>query len=142
MDTAKSRNTQMEHLREDFKKHGIRKVKLGGFDIDGILRGKYVSLEKFWGVAEGGLGFCDVIFGWDSGDQLYDNATITGWHSGYPDTRATVDLGSFRRIPWAEGTAAFLLDFEAEVGKPLPVSPRQLLQKIDQKARSMGYAVK
>ena len=63
MDTAKSRATQIEHLREEFKKQNIRKVKLGGFDIDCVLRGKYVSLEKFWGVAEGGMGFCDVIFG-------------------------------------------------------------------------------
>lgn len=142
METTRSRASQLEHLREEFRKHAIRKVKLGGFDVDGVLRGKYVSLEKFWSVAEGGLGFCDVIFGWDSADQLYDNATVTGWHSGYPDTRATVDLTTFRRIPWEEGTAAFLLDFEAEPGKPLAVSPRQLLQKIDARARALGFAVK
>jgi glutamine synthetase len=142
MDAAKARAAQLKGLRDTFQEHGIRKVKLGGFDIDGVLRGKYVSLDKFWGVAEGGLGFCDVIFGWDSGDQLYDNSQVTGWHSGYPDVRATVDLSTFRRIPWEPGTAAFILDFEAEVGKPLPVSPRQLLQKIDAKARSLGFAVK
>jgi glutamine synthetase len=136
MDTAKSRAPQIEHLREEFRKHGIRKVKLGGFDVDGVLRGKYVSLDKFWGVAESGLGFCDVIFGWDSGDLLYDNATVTGWHSGYPDVHATVDLSTYRRIPWEEGTAAFLLDFD------VPVSPRGVLQKVEQKARAMGFAVK
>src|SRR3954469_7778721 len=142
MDAAKARAAQIDGLRDRFEKQGIRKVKLGGFDVDGILRGKYVSLDKFWSVAEGALGFCDVIFGWDSGDQLYDNAQVTGWHSGYPDVRATVDLSTFRTIPWEPGTAAFLLDFELEPGKPLPVSPRQLLQKIDAKARSLGFAVK
>ena len=142
MDAAKARASQLEALRDTFEKQGIRKVKLGGFDIDGILRGKYVSLDKFWGVAEGGLGFCDVIFGWDSADQLYDNSAVTGWHSGYPDVRATVDLSTYRKIPWEPDTAAFILDFEAEVGKPLPVSPRQLLQKIDAKAASLGFAVK
>ena len=136
MDTAKIRSGQIEHLREQFKKDGIRKVKLGGFDIDCILRGKYVSLDKFWGVAESGIGFCDVIFGWDSGDQLYDNAKVTGWHSGYPDAHATVDLTTYRSIPWEEGTAAFLLDFE------VPAAPRKLLQSVEQKARSMGYALK
>ena len=136
METAKSRASQIDRLREEFRKDGIRKVKLGGFDVDGILRGKYVSLDKFWGVADGGLGFCDVIFGWDSGDVLYDNATVTGWHSGYPDTHATVDLSTYRRIPWEQSTAAFLLDFES------PVSPRGLLQKVEQKARALGYAVK
>src|SRR5213082_3199952 len=115
----KTRATQVEALREQFQKHGVRKVKLGGFDIDGILRGKYVSLEKFWGAAEGGLGFCDVIFGWDSGDVLYDNAELTGWHTGYPDTLAKVDLSTLRYIPWEPGTAAFLLDFQGHDGKPL-----------------------
>ena len=61
MDMAKPRAAQIEHLREEFRKRGIRKVKLGGFDVDGVLRGKYVSLDKFWGVADGGLGFCDVV---------------------------------------------------------------------------------
>jgi len=136
MDTAKSRAPQLEHLREEFRKHSIRKVKLGGFDVDGVLRGKYVSLDKFWGAADGGLGFCDVIFGWDSGDVLYDNATVTGWHSGYPDVHATVDLSTYRRIPWEEGTAAFLLDFD------VPVSPRGVLKAVEQKARGMGFTVK
>ena len=136
MDAAKSRKAQIEHLREEFRKHGIRKAKLGGFDVDGVLRGKYVSLDKFWGVAESGLGFCDVIFGWDSADALYDNASVTGWHTGYPDAHATVDLSTYRRIPWEEATAAFLLDFE------MPVSPRGVLQKVEQKARAMGFSVK
>ncbi len=136
MDSAKNRAKQIEHLREEFRKLDVRKVKLGGFDVDGVLRGKYVSLDKFWGVAESGLGFCDVIFGWDSADMLYDNAQVTGWHSGYPDAHATVDLSTFRLIPWEEQTAAFLLDFE------VPVSPRQVLQKVEQKARALGFSVK
>src|SRR2546430_3868358 len=136
MDTPKSRKAQLERLREEFRNHGIRKVKVGGFDVDGVLRGKYVSLDKFWSVAEGGLGFCGVIFGWDSGDQLYDNAAVTGWHSGYPDTHASVDLSTYRRIPWEEGTGAFLLDFD------VPVSPRGVLQKVEQKARAMGFTIK
>jgi len=136
MEAAKPRKAQIEQLREEFRKHEIRKVKLGGFDVDGVLRGKYVSLDKFWGVAESGLGFCDVIFGWDSGDALYDNVSVTGWHTGYPDAHATVDLSTYRRIPWEEATAAFLLDFE------MPVSPRGVLQKVEQKARAMGFSVK
>jgi glutamine synthetase len=140
--SEKPRAAQLEAIRELFAKAQVRKVKVGGFDVDGILRGKYVSLDKFWNIAEGGLGFCDVIFGWDSGDQLYDNAQVTGWHTGYPDTRATVDLSSVRLIPWEPGTAAFLLDFEEAPGKPLAVSPRQLLQRVDAKARGMGFSVK
>jgi glutamine synthetase len=138
----KTRATQIEDLREQFQKDGVRKVKVGAFDIDGVLRGKYLSLDKFWSAAEGGLGFCDVVFGWDLSDQLYDNVTVTGWQTGYPDTHATIDLSTRRLIPWEPGTAAFLLDFESEAGKPLPVSPRQLLKRVEEKARSMGFSVK
>jgi len=139
---GKPRAQQIEMLRREFQRAQLRKVKLGAFDIDGILRGKYVTLDKFWSAAEGGLGFCDVVFGWDAADALYDNVQYTGWHTGYPDARAVIDLSTFRSIPWEPGTAAFLLDFEAEPGKPLPVSPRQLLQRVEQRARSLGFNVK
>ncbi|MET0286021.1 MAG: glutamine synthetase, partial [Polyangiales bacterium] len=59
---------ELEELRELFERHAIRRVKVGGFDVDGVLRGKYVALDKFWSVTQGGFGFCDVIFGWDIGD--------------------------------------------------------------------------
>ena len=60
-------------------------VKVGVHDIDGILRGKYMHIDKFISALEGGMGFCDVVLGWDTNDQLYDNVTYTGWHTGYPD---------------------------------------------------------
>lgn len=62
--------------------HPSRKVKIAYSDIDGILRGKYISTEKFLAIAEKGSTFCDVIFGWDAADVTYDNGTFTGWHSG------------------------------------------------------------
>ncbi len=65
-------------------------VKVGAFDIDGILRGKYISRAKFESALEGGFGFCDVVLGWDSKDQLYDNARYTGWHTGYPDANVRI----------------------------------------------------
>ena len=58
-------------------------LKVGVFDVDGILRGKYMSRAKFLSALEKGFGFCDVVLGWDANDQLYDNVTYTGWHTGY-----------------------------------------------------------
>jgi len=40
-------------------------IKVGVFDIDGILRGKYMSREKFLSALDKGFGFCDVVLGWD-----------------------------------------------------------------------------
>jgi len=120
----------------------ITKIKVGGFDIDGVLRGKYIGREKFLSATDKGLGFCDVIFGWDSSDVLYDPACgikATGWHTGFPDALARIDLSTFRVIPWEPGTAFFLLDFFDNAGNPLPVSPRQVLRKVALKAEAMGY---
>ena len=69
----------------DSTKTGYVKVALT--DIDGILRGKYMHVDKFIKSTEKGFGFCDVIFGWDSNDELYDfgrtpeEELFTGWHS-------------------------------------------------------------
>ena len=69
--------------------NGDKKVKIAFADIDGILRGKYIHIDKFLNAAESGLGFCDVIFGWDSSDKCYENSELTGWHTGYPDAKAS-----------------------------------------------------
>jgi glutamine synthetase len=117
----------------------IRKAKIGAFDVDGVFRGKYVSLDKLASAVRGGLGLCDVVFGWDVGDELYDNAKVTGWHTGYPDARAVVDVSTARVIPWEPDTAAFVLDLVNEDGSPYEPSPRQLLHRIGRRAREMGF---
>jgi glutamine synthetase len=130
-----------KELQAAFEQHGIRHVKVGGFDVDGILRGKYVSLAKFWGALDHPIGFCDVIFGWDAADMLYDNARETGWHTGYPDTHARIDPSTFRVLPWEPDTAAFLMDFVREDGSPHAACPRGVLRRVLERARGLGYRV-
>jgi glutamine synthetase len=132
----------VDMLKSWFADKGIKKAKVGGVDVDGIWRGKYISLDKFYSAAKGGLGFCDVVFGWDLADELYDNAKVTGWHTGYPDGQARIDISTGRIIPWEPDTAAFLLDFVNADGSPFEPSPRQLLQKIGRRAREMGFQPK
>ena len=74
-----------DQIKARLESDKIQKIKLAGFDIDGVMRGKYISLDKFFSAIEKGLGFCDVTFGWDMIDQLYEQPTVTGWHTGYPD---------------------------------------------------------
>src|SRR5260370_3245486 len=129
-----------EILRQ-LEAQGVKRVKLGVTDIDGILRGKYVSLEKFASAAKSGLGLCDVIFGWDIADVLYDNAKYTGWHTGYPDAHARIDLDTMRLIPWEPGTAFFLMDLHDKDGGRLGISPRQMLRRVLGEAEAAGFAV-
>ncbi|MDE0930873.1 MAG: hypothetical protein OSA77_09305, partial [Halioglobus sp.] len=63
------------------KESGATKVKVAVADIDGILRGKYLHIDKFLSAAQtfpaGGFGFCDVVMGWDMMDHPYDNTDLT-----------------------------------------------------------------
>jgi glutamine synthetase len=129
----------LAELRQKFDTAEVRRVKLGVFDLDGVLRGKYVSLEKFYSAAESGLGFCDVVFGWDIADVLLDNVSFTGWHTSYPDALAVIDLDSFRLIPWEPGTAFFLLDLFEKGGQPLALAPRQVFRRVLRAAEELGY---
>ncbi len=121
------------------KDHPSGKVKIAYSDIDGILRGKYISSEKFLSVAETGTTFCDVVFGWDAGDVVYDNVKYTGWHTGYPDAPARIDLSTFRKIPWENDVPFFLGEIIDEKGNPAYVCPRQLLKKIINDAAKEGF---
>lgn len=129
----------MQNIVETLDSKGIQKVKIAVTDMDGILRGKIISLEKFKTIKEKGFGFCDVIFGWDAGDMAYDNAQITGWHTGYPDAQAKVDLHTERHIPWENNIPFFLADFDVAGTAAAEVCPRTLLKRVIQKATGMGF---
>ena len=57
---------EVKEIFEYVKNHASGKVKIAITDIDGVLRGKYISVEKFLSVVDSDTSFCDVIFGWDS----------------------------------------------------------------------------
>ncbi|KAA9041081.1 glutamine synthetase [Ginsengibacter hankyongi] len=129
----------IEEIIQYVKDHPSGKVKIALTDIDGILRGKYISTEKFLSVIDGHTGFCDVIFGWDSNDVAYDNVAYTGWQTGYPDAPAKIDLSTFRKIPWENDVPFFLGEMVDNNNKPSSVCPRQLLKKVLKDANGLGY---
>ncbi len=117
---------------------GCGKVKVACSDIDGILRGKYLHIDKFHGAVDGGFGFCDVVFGWDSSDACYDNTQVTGWQHGFPDALARLDLDSARRVPWDDDVPFFLGEFVNGDGTPFAVCPRQTLKRVLKRAEKLG----
>ena len=130
---------QAKEIIQYVKNHPSGKVKIAIADMDGILRGKYISAEKFLSIAEKGTNFCDVIIGWDAADVLYDKSEVTGWHTGYPDSPASIDLKTFRKIPWENDIPFFLAELNDHKKNPSEVCPRQLLKKIVSQADQMGY---
>ncbi|MBI1215430.1 MAG: glutamine synthetase [Alphaproteobacteria bacterium] len=125
-------------IKKGLAARGVEYVKVGVFDVDGILRGKYMKVDKFVSALENGFGFCDVIFGWDSNDQLYDSATYTGWHTAYPDAEVRIIPESARAIPFEDNVPFFLGEL---TGKGEAVCPRGLLRRVLKRAEKMGYDV-
>lgn len=130
----------LARIVEEVKASKHQKVKLAIVDIDGVLRGKYINKTKFLSAMESGFGFCNVVFGWDCADVCYDNVDYTGWHSGYPDAEARIDLTTFRKVPWDDDVPFFLADFHDGKGNALEVCPRQLLKSVVDKAHGAGYS--
>jgi glutamine synthetase len=128
-------NQILDYVRE----HPDQRVKVAIVDIDGVLRGKYISTEKFLSVVQSEMGFCNVVFGWDMADVAYQNSHYTGWHSGYPDAPARIDLSSFRMIPWENNVPFFLCELIDSPKNSAAVCPRNLLKKVIFQAQKSGF---
>jgi len=125
-------------VRNFLDERQIEHVKIGVFDGDAILRGKYLSRDKFLSALDKGMGFCDVILGWDSNDQLFDNTRFTGWHTAYPDAMVRVLPDTRREIPFEPKTVLFLGEF---AGRAEAVCPRGTLRRVLARAADMGFGV-
>ncbi|MFD2146692.1 glutamine synthetase family protein [Mucilaginibacter antarcticus] len=121
------------------QENNIQKVKFAFADIDGVLRGKIIHTKKFLDGLKSGYGFCDVVFGWDSSDVVYDDVKLTGWHTGYPDKACHIDLSTFRTVPWQDDIPFFIGDFSDADGKGLSACPRSLLKRITKECEDLGY---
>ena len=86
-------------IKKYIEDHEIENIKLAVVDIDGVLRGKYINKKKFLSALDKGLGFCNVIFGWDSDDVLYSKDSFTGWKDGFSDVWSSIAASSFRLLP-------------------------------------------
>jgi glutamine synthetase len=118
------------------EERGLLHVKVGVFDNDGVLRGKYIDRDKFFAALDKGLGFCDVVLGWDSNDQQYDNVSFTGWHTAFPDAQVRLLPQSCRALPLEGDMLLFLGEFS---GTAEQVCPRAVLRRVLQRAAGMGY---
>lgn len=119
-----------------------KKVKIAFTDIDGVVRGKYIHESKFNKQAEKGIGFCDVVFGWDSSDKVYENEVEkTGWHTGFPDACLSIDSNTKRNIPWEGEQTFYLGDFSTDKFFK-DICPRSLLKSVEKEATKLGFSTR
>ncbi|MFP6582028.1 MAG: glutamine synthetase [Candidatus Hydrogenedentota bacterium] len=135
---SKDEEYDVHKLKQEVLSHDINYIKVGVFDVDGVLRGKYMHRDKFLSALDKGFGFCDVVLGWDSNDQLYDESTFTGWHTAYPDAEVRLLPETCRPIPFEDNTLFVLGEF---AGKAETVCPRGTLRRVLGRAKDMGFSV-
>src|SRR3954454_24441388 len=117
------------------QERGLSHVNVGVFDVDGLLRSKRISLSKLESVLDKGLMFCDVIYGWDLHDRIYDNVTFTGWHTGFPDCPVVIRPETARDLPFEPGGLFFLGEM---AGEGAAVDPRATVGRLLERLASHG----
>jgi len=129
-----------QELIDYMESSGFSHAKLAWTDHDGILRGKYVRKDKLYSALKSGLGFCNVVVGWDCNDEVYPESAgvkYTGWHTAFPDMPMKLDVTSARVIPFEEGVPIILCEAEDQ-----GICPRGILKKTLAKADAMGFSLK
>ena len=117
------------------RKSGSGKVKVACADIDGILRGKYLHIDKFLGAAE-------PVSGWRL--RLLRRGLRLGFERRHLRQRPPPPAGSTasptrwpgstsipaRSVPWDGGVPFFLGEFVNADHTPSPICPRQTLKRV------------
>ncbi|MBR9879465.1 MAG: glutamine synthetase [Gammaproteobacteria bacterium] len=127
-----------DDARRVVEARNLSHVKIGFLDLDGVMVGKYMHRDKFFAALDGGFAFCDVVLGWDSKDELYDNTRYTGWHTGYPDAQLRVLPESCREVPFEGDMLLFMAEFTERAEA---ICPRGLLRRVLGRAAEMGFSV-
>jgi glutamine synthetase len=116
---------------------GVRTLRAGGVDIDGLWRSKQLSAAA---AAGGTLSQCNYVFGIDLQDQVYEPvAAYSGWDTGWPDVRMLVDPATVRELPWEPGVATALCSYVDWDGRPVSLCPRGFLRRVTEDVVAAGY---
>ena len=141
--TTLTGHVNLEKLKELISQGEIETVIVAFTDIQGRLMGKRVTGDFFVEkVFEEGIHFCNYLLGTEMDMSTPSGFKLMSWEQGYGDWIARCDLSTLRIIPWLEKTALVLTDVVFEDGKPVSVSPRQMLKRQLEKAKNQGFSVK
>lgn len=129
----------MNAVNEFLDKHKIKTVEMSLVDLTGALRGKRLPVQAFKSHGLGGeVGLSSALFAWDYQAEVFTNDRYN-WSNGYPDVFLRPDLDTLRVVAWRPGTAFVTCDVMDQAGRPVEVSPRQILRQVIEELRVAGY---
>jgi len=129
----------------DLRDRGVDTVILAGADTHGTMRGKRVPIEQLGRLLEHGMPLCEVfwVLHVDESALVARPDAHEGYfpteRNGYPDILALPDRTTARLVPWHDRTALLLCDWHQQDGQPVPIAPRQVLRRVVERGRSMGF---
>ncbi|MFC9327484.1 glutamine synthetase family protein [Kitasatospora sp. NPDC057015] len=130
----------LEQLRARVAEGAIDTVVLAMTDMQGRLQGKRVAAEYFLtDVVPNSAEGCGYLLAVDIDMNTVDGYEISSWESGYGDLVLTPDLGTLRAVPWHPATAMVQCDVTHHDGRPVTVSPRQILRRQLERLAAYGW---
>ncbi|GGV18514.1 glutamine synthetase [Kitasatospora herbaricolor] len=130
----------LEQLRAGVARGAIDTVVLAMTDMQGRLQGKRIAAEFFLSdvVADSAEG-CGYLLAVDIDMNTVDGYEISSWESGYGDLVLTPDLATLRTVPWHPATVMVQCDVAHHDGRPVTVSPRQILRRQLERLAGHGW---
>jgi glutamine synthetase len=138
--TSRPGRLTIGELREEVAAGSLDTVLVAVADLQGRLQGKRFDAEHFLDevVTDGAEG-CGYVLASDVDMATVDGYALTSWDDGYGDLRFRPDLTSLRCVPWHRGTAVVICDVETVGGRPVAVSPRQVLARQAERLATRGW---
>ncbi len=124
------RTEKLEARRAELEKQGVRYCIASFTDINGVMKAKFVPIERFAHLMEG--------------SELYNVCAMEGLNIGRDandfESCTIPDLDSLVVLPWKPDTAWLAADIQYE-GQPDVLCARQVLKRVASRAREMGFGL-
>jgi len=127
-----------DDVRQILEERNAQHVTIAITDMQGLLRGKYVSRKKLLSILENGWGVPPLIMALDPDDVIMDAPGIADGSDGFADGFARLLPATCREIPWEapQRNLLFLAEYSDQTEA---ICPRGVYRRIEQKARDMGF---
>lgn len=139
MSAASSGMLSLDELRGAVAVGEIDTVVVGLVDMHGRLVGKRVTGEYLLSHLDDGIDVCNSLLTLDMESDTTPGYAMANLDDGYGDLALFPDLATLRRIPWHEATALVLCDARFHDGAIVAPSPRTVLARQVERARSLGF---
>lgn len=114
-------------------------VVLAMTDMQGRLQGKRLAADFFLSdVVPHAAEACGYLLAVDTDMNTVDGYELSSWETGYGDLVLRPDLSTLRMVPWHPGTAMVQCDVLDHHGDAVPVSPRQILRRQQERLAAHG----